>query len=221
MFRTINWHIKDQIGFLELKNPPSNAMSSVFFEEFYQWRTKVIYKEKIKAIIIYGKGRHFSSGAVVDDLAGMIQDSQKQSGDIKAISTVLNKNSRIFLSLKDLEIPVISAVRGVCIGSAFELALCADYIICADKSVLGLPESTFGLIPGCTGTYILPRIIPKALAMELILTGKTFSAEQAFNWQLIHQVVPAKQLIDKAIETVHRIKNNFHKDLKKINNDAK
>lgn len=216
MFSTINWHIKNQIGFLELNNPPSNAMSSIFFEEFYQWRTKVVYQEEIKSIIIKGKGRHFSSGAIVEDLIHTIQESKNQSGTIKEISTVLNQHSQLFLSLKDLEIPVISAVRGVCLGSALELALCADYILCADKAVLGLPESTFGLIPGCTGTYILPKITTKALAMELILTGKTFSAEQALTWNLVHQVVPAKQIEEKAVEVAHRLQNNFHNDLKKI-----
>lgn len=216
MFSTINWHIINQIGFLELNNPPSNAMSSIFFDEFYQWRNKVVQKADIKSIIIKGKGRHFSSGAVVDELVHTIQDSKKQSGDIKDVSAVLNQNSQLFLSLKDLAIPVISAVRGVCLGSAFELALCADYILCADKTVLGLPESTFGLIPGCTGTYILPKMTGKALAMELILTGKTFSAEQALKWNLIHQVVPAKQIEEKAIEVAHRLQNNFHTDLKKI-----
>jgi len=216
MFSTINWHIENQIGFLELNNPPSNAMSSIFFEEFYQWRTKVVYQEEIKSIIIKGKGRHFSSGAIVEDLIHTIQESKNQSGTIKEISTVLNQHSQLFLSLKDLEIPVISAVRGVCLGSALELALCADYILCADKAVLGLPESTFGLIPGCTGTYILPKITTKALAMELILTGKTFSAEQAFTWNFVHQVVPAKQIEEKAVEVALRLQNNFHNDLKKI-----
>jgi enoyl-CoA hydratase/carnithine racemase len=216
MFSTIHWHIKNQIGFLELNNPPSNAMSSIFFEEFYQWRTKVVYQKEIKSIIIKGKGRHFSSGAIVEDLIQTIQKSKNQSGTIKEISTVLNQHSQLFLSLKDLEIPVISAVRGVCLGSALELALCADYFLCADRAVLGFPESTFGLIPGCTGTYILPKITTKALAMELILTGKTFSAQQAFTWNLVHQVVPTKQLEEKAVEVALRLQNNFHNDLKKI-----
>ncbi len=216
MFSTINWYIKNQTGFLELNNPPSNAMSSNFFDEFYDWRTNVINRSNIKALIIYGKGRHFSSGAVVDDLVNIIKKSNQQSGNLDSVSKFLNKNSSIFLSLKDLDIPVISAVRGVCLGSAFELALCADYIICGEKAVLGLPESTFGLIPGCTGTYILPKITSKALAMELILTGKTFSPAEALEWNLIHKIVPAKQLIENAIQIADQLKSRFVHDLKKI-----
>lgn len=216
MFSTLNWYIDNQTGFLELNNPPSNIMSSIFFDEFYQWRTNVVEHSEINALIIYGKGRHFSSGADVDDLVNIIQKSKQQSGNLDRVSKSLNKNSSIFLSLKDLDIPVISAIRGVCLGSAFELALCADYILCSEKAVLGLPESTFGLIPGCTGTYILPKITSKALAMELILTGKTFSPAEALEWNLIHKIVPAKQLMENAIQIANQLKNRFVHDLKKI-----
>ena len=174
MLKVLNWYIKNQIGYLEINNPPSNPMDSAFFEEFYWWRTEVVDKEDIRSIIISGRGRHFSSGAVLEDLLGIISRSYHETKDITKISEFLNKNSRIFYSLKDLNIPVIAAVRGVCLGSALELALCADYIVCGEKAVLGLPESTFGLIPGCTGTYVLPKVVGKSLSMEIILSGKTF-----------------------------------------------
>ena len=216
MFRILNWYIKNEIGFLEINNPPSNPMDTSFFKEFYWWRTDVVEKADIKSIIIYGKGRHFSSGAVLDDLLRIISRSHGQSGDIKKISEFLNKNSQIFYSLKDLKIPVIAAVRGVCLGSAFELALCADYIICGEKAVLGLPETTFGLIPGCTGTYVLPRITSKAIAMEVILSGKTFSPVEAKEWNLIHQIVPSKETLKNAIIVAKKLNVNFIPELKLI-----
>ena len=216
MFRILNWYIKNEIGFLEINNPPSNPMDTSFFKEFYWWRTDVVEKADIKSIIIYGKGRHFSSGAVLDDLLRIISRSHGQSGDIKKISEFLNKNSQIFYSLKDLKIPVIAAVRGVCLGSAFELALCADYIICGEKAVLGLPETTFGLIPGCTGTYVLPRITSKAIAMEVILSGKAFSPVEAKEWNLIHQIVPSKETLKNAIIVAKKLNVNFIPELKLI-----
>ncbi|OFX24880.1 MAG: hypothetical protein A2041_07805 [Bacteroidetes bacterium GWA2_31_9b] len=216
MFKILNWNIKDDIGYLELNSPPSNAMSSLFFEEFYWWRTEIVEKEKVKAIIIFGNGRHFSSGAVIEDLLGLISRSYNQSGDIKKVSEFLNINSQIFYSLKDLKIPVIAAVRGVCLGSAFELALCADYIVCGEKSVLGLPETGFGLIPGCTGTYILPRITSKAIAMEIILSGNTFSPLQALEWKVIHKIVPAKDTLEYAIQVAEKLSENFIMELKTV-----
>jgi enoyl-CoA hydratase/carnithine racemase len=216
MFKVLKWHIEDKVGYLEINNPPSNPMDSAFFEEFYWWRTEIVEKEDIGSIIIHGKGRHFSSGAVLDDLLGIIARSYHDTNDIKKISEFLNKNSQIFFSLKDLKIPVIAAIRGVCLGSALELALCADYIICGEKAVLGLPETTFGLIPGCTGTYVLPRVVGKALATEIILSGKTFSPIEAFEWEIIQKIVPSKQVLNKAVEVAKKLSANFSPELKII-----
>jgi enoyl-CoA hydratase/carnithine racemase len=216
MFKVLNWHIKDKIGYLEINNPPSNPMDSTFFEEFYWWRTEIVEKEDIKAVIIHGKGRHFSSGAVLDDLLGIIERSHILDGHTDKISNFLNKNSRIFYSLKELEIPVIAAVRGVCLGSAFELALCADYIICGEKAVLGLPETTFGLIPGCTGTYILPKVVKKSLAIELILSGKTFSPIEAKKWGIVHKTTVSKGVLNLATEIAKKVSENFEPEFKKL-----
>lgn len=216
MFKVLNWHIKDDIGYLEINNPPSNPMDSTFFEEFYWWRTEIVEKEEIKAIIIHGKGRHFSSGAVLNDLLGIIERSHIEDGHTEKISKFLNKNSRIFYSLKEFKMPVIAAVRGVCLGSAFELALCADYIICGEKAVLGLPETTFGLIPGCTGTYILPNIIKKSLAIELILSGETFNPEEALKWNLIHRIAPSKDVLNLATDIAKKVSENFEPEFKKL-----
>lgn len=216
MFKILKWHIEDQIGFLELNNPPSNPMDSAFFEEFYWWRTEVVEKESMKAVVIHGHGRHFSSGAVLDNLLAIISRNYEHTHDIKKVSELLNINSQVFYSLKELDIPIIAAVRGVCLGSAFELALCADFIVCGEKAVLGFPESTFGLIPGCTGTYVLPNKVSKALAMELILSGKTFSPYEALKWNLIHKVVPSKQVMENAIEIAQQLSRNFSKEFKLI-----
>ena len=216
MFKVLHWYIKNQIGFLELSNPPSNPMDPIFFEEFYWWRTEIVEKENVEAIVIHGKGRHFSSGAVLNDLLGIISRSHTQEGDINKISKFLNKNSQIFYSLKELNIPVIAAVRGVCLGSAFELALCCDYIICGEKAVLGLPETTFGLIPGCTGTYILPKLVGESLAMELILTGDTFTPFRAKEWGLVQEIVPTKEVLKEATKLAKKFGKNFNHAFKSI-----
>ncbi len=216
MFKVLNWYIKDHIGYLEINNPPSNPMDSIFFEEFYWWRTEIVEQSGVSAVVIHGKGRHFSSGAVLNDLLGIINSSHSQIGDTSKISKFLNKNSRIFYSLKDLKIPVIAAVRGVCLGSAFELALCADYIVCGEKAVLGLPETTFGLMPGCTGTYTLPKIVGKALALELILTGDTFSPQEAKNMGILTKIFPSKEVLNEATLVAHKLASKNIKEIKSI-----
>ena len=214
MFKVLHWHIKDRIGYLEINNPPSNPMDITFFKEFYWWRTEVVENEPIDALIIHGKGRHFSSGAVLQDLLRVINQSYRKGNDPKKISEFLNINSQMFYSLKDLNIPVVAAVRGVCLGSALELALCADYIVCGEKAVLGLPESTFGLMPGCTGTFVLPKAVGKAVAMEIILSGKTFSPKEALEWNMVQKIVPSKQVIENATQIAKELKSKFTQELK-------
>ena len=218
MYKVLKWEIRNNIGLLEINNPPSNPMDSVFFEEFYWWRTETVEKEieNLKSIVICGNGRHFSSGAVLNDLMKIISNSYHQNGDVKKIAEFLNHNSQVFYSLKDLNIPVIAAVRGVCLGSAFELAMCADYIICGEKAVLGLPESTFGLMPGCTGSYVLPNKVSKAIAMELMLTGKTFSPYEALQWGIIQKIVSSKDVLNEAILIAEKLSLDFIKEFKKI-----
>lgn len=216
MFKVLKWHIKDKIGYLEINNPPSNPMDVTFFKEFYWWRTEVVEQEEIESLIIHGRGRHFSSGAVLDDLLRIISHTYGKNNDLKKVSEFLNINSKIFYSLKDLAIPVIAVVRGVCLGSGLELALCSDYVICGEKAVLGLPESTFGLMPGCTGTYVLPKAVGRSLAMELILTGKTFSPKEAKEWDIVQQIVPSKKILEKATQFAKEIAPKFTKELKSI-----
>lgn len=214
MFKVLNWHIEDKIGYLQLNNPPSNPMGSLFFEEFYWWRTEIVDKEDINSLIIYGNGRHFSSGAVIDDLLGIISRSYGQTQDIKKVSEFLNINSQIFYSLKELNFPVIAAINGVCLGSALELALCADYVICGEKAVLGLPESTFGLMPGCTGTVTISRLVSKAIAIEIILSGNTFSPQQAMEWKIINKIVSSKHILEEAKIVAQTLSKTFYKELK-------
>ena len=83
---------------------------------------------------------------------------------------------------EDAEIPVVAAIRGVCIGSAFEFALLCHFRICSEDAVFGLPESTFNLLPGLGGIRRITRLAGKATALELALRGRTFGAAEALKW---------------------------------------
>ncbi len=188
---TLQWTVEQGIGRLTLHQPPSNTMTMEFFRELQALMREIALLKPLKAIIISGSGRHFSSGADIDELL------------VSADHQTMLENYRALVLLEQLTIPVISAVRGVCLGSAFELALFSDFRICAADAVLGLPESTFNLMPGLGGIQRAAALTGKAAAIGIILRGDTFPAEDALRMGLVDAVVPKRnlQMISMAFAT--------------------
>jgi enoyl-CoA hydratase len=199
MLKTIDWKIEDDIGHLILDQPPANTMTRLFFDELTIITSKIVAQAAIKAIIIYGNGRHFSSGADPYEIKNRIMENLP-SGYPKELPSFLEENNRSFLFFEKLQIPTFAAIRGACFGSAMELALFCKYRICAEGAVLGFPETSFGLMPGCGGTVKLPLIVGQAKAIEIIMGGKNFSAEEAYKWGIVHKIVDRKILIRETVK---------------------
>jgi crotonobetainyl-CoA hydratase len=102
-----------------------------------------------------------------------------------------------FPELFDLNKPVIAAVNGLAVGGGFELALGADLIVAADHAQFFTPEVRRGIIPD-TASIRLPRRLPRSVALEMLLTGRHMSAEEALQWGLVNAVVPGSELLAKA-----------------------
>lgn len=107
-----------------------------------------------------------------------------------------------------LDKPVIAAVNGACMAAGFELLLGTDLRVCADHAVFALPEVQRGVIPFAGSMARLPRQIPHALAMQLLMTGQPIDAAEALRIGLVNRVVPASDLMVAARETAQRIANN-------------
>ncbi len=105
----------------------------------------------------------------------------------------------------DLKKPVIAAVNGMALGGGFELALAADMIVAANHALFALPEATIGLIADAGGVIRLPRRLPRAIGMEMAMTGRRASAEELARWGLVNEVVPAKELLGAARELAERV----------------
>lgn len=108
----------------------------------------------------------------------------------------------------DLIKPVVCAINGVCMAAGFELMLGTDIRIAADHAQLGLPEVRHALLPFAGALARLPRQIPEAAAMQLLLTGRPISAQQALQWGLVTEVLPAAQLHARALELAEQIAAN-------------
>src|ERR1700735_2532331 len=98
----------------------------------------------------------------------------------------------------DIYKPIIAAVNGFALGGGFEIALACDIIIAADHARFGLPEPRVGLMAGAGGVHRLPRQIPLKIAMGMMLTAKTITAQEAAQWGIANEVVPLKDLITTA-----------------------
>lgn len=104
--------------------------------------------------------------------------------------------------------PVIAAVNGACLAGGLELALACDLRIASEQASFGLPEVRWGLIPGAGGTQRLPRSVPLALALEMLLTGEPIEAATALRAGLVSRVVSADRLLDESVEIAERIARN-------------
>ena len=109
-----------------------------------------------------------------------------------------------FGELQGLTKPVIIAVNGMAVGGGFEMVMAADLVVAASHAEFFLPEASIGIIPD-VGTIRLPKLLPRALATELLLTGRRLSAEEAARWGLVNQVVPKGVALEAAREMARKV----------------
>ena len=208
--KAVNWEIEDKIVYLTLVSAPKNKMDSMFFEEFNAIISKIEGNQSLRGIIIQAKGRHFSSGANVEELVSIFNSSNK------TIPPPITKNSEAFKTLNNLEFPVVACIKGICYGSGLELALSANFRVAATNSVLCLPETGFGIMPGLGGIYNSRKCMGTARALEFVLTGNSLSSEEALKYGLVDMVEGKDKLADIAKELIYLSSDNYRKELKPI-----
>jgi len=210
-YSTIRLQFDEGVGLLELNSPPSNAMNMDFFKEFAAVLEFIRFNQEFRALIISGHGRHYSSGADVPVLLKEILEKAEtdKKGRLISVPDFLSNNYKSFLMLESFSIPVVSAIRGVCLGSALELALFSHFRLCGEEAVFGLPEASFNLVPGLGGIYKLCCISGQALALERVLKGSTFTAEDAMKYRIVDKVVPKKALMPTTYDFTRQVMQDF------------
>ena len=146
--------------------------------------------------IITGTGnKFFSAGVDIKDYLPFVQ------------RTTNKKWTRPAGMMRGLEIwkPLIAACNGLTIGGGLEIALACDIMIASENATFGLPEVRVGLCPGGGGTQRLPRTIPRRIAAEMLFTGKTIDAQEAYRIGLVNKVVPSDQLMAEAKKVAESI----------------
>ncbi|QYJ73963.1 fatty acid oxidation complex subunit alpha FadJ [Shewanella sp. FJAT-52076] len=187
----------DGIALLTMDVPGEtmNTLKAQFAPEITAILQEIKADSSIKGLVlISGKADSFVAGADISML-----DACETAEDARLLS---RQGHHVFAELEGLNIPVVAAIHGACLGGGLELALACHQRVCSDssKTMLGVPEVQLGLLPGGGGTQRLPRLIGVAKALDLMLTGKQVRAKQAIKMGLVDDVVPQSILLDTAIE---------------------
>jgi enoyl-CoA hydratase len=180
-----------RVGLIQLNRPQVlNALNDQLMTELGCALTAFDSDDNIGAIVITGNEKAFAAGADISAMALLnymdVYKGQYITRNWEAIRTVRK--------------PVIAAVRGFALGGGCELAMMADFIICADTAKFGQPEIKLGIIPGAGGTQRLPRAVSKAKAMDLCLTGRMMDAAEAERAGLVSRVVSEDRCLEEAID---------------------
>jgi len=193
---------KEHTVLVTLNRPEvANAMNTqmgrdllAFFEEINA------APSKHRCIVLTGAGeRAFCAGGDLKERNGMT-DAAWQDQHL-----LFERMIRAFIGCP---VPVIGAVNGAAYAGGCELALCCDFIYASETARLALTEVTLGIMPGAGGTQSLPRAVGERRAKEIILTGRPFTAQEAYEWGMVNRLCAPGRVVEEAIETGRRIADN-------------
>jgi enoyl-CoA hydratase len=164
-----------------------NALDSQTLDELRRVMLDLRRDAAVRAIVLTGAGeKSFVAGADIAELTAQTPVSARERS---------RAGQHVFDSIEHLGKPVIAAVNGYALGGGCELAMACTLRIAAGSARFGQPEINLGLIPGYGGTQRLPRLVGRGVALELLLTGRQISADEALRIGLVNRVVPAAQLL--------------------------
>lgn len=197
-YKNIIYESKGRLAYVTINRPERrNAIDPATSQELLDAFTAFKNDDDLWVAILTGSGdQAFSAGA---DLVAMAQSMSGTGGE--GFTAAFGGITRGFECWK----PIIAAINGYCLAGGLELALSCDIRIAADHASFGLPEPKRAIIPAAGGTQRLPRMVPRAFAMELLLTGERFDAQTALRFGLVSRVVPMERLMPTAEEVAEKI----------------
>jgi enoyl-CoA hydratase/carnithine racemase len=204
-FQHIKYEVQGPIALITLNRPDNlNAWTVIMMDELIQSLDIADNDDEIRAVIVTGAGRAFCAGA---DLASGGFSVNQKDGEEPAVRR--DTAGRATLKMFDMKKPIIAAINGPAVGVGITMTLAMDVRIASDDiTKMGFVFNRRGILPEGCSTYFLPRIVGISLASELILTGRLFSAQEAFEMGLVSRVVAPEKLIDTARELANGIANN-------------
>jgi len=200
-FETLIYEKKDGVAYVILNRPQAlNVYNVQMRDDLYQILSAIRDDSEVRAGIFKGAGeKAFCAGADLSEF--LTAPSPVAARQVRFERDVWG----LFLSIPQ---PLIAAVHGYVLGSGIEIALCCDIRIASEDAQFGLPEVGLGIIPAAGGTQTLPRTVGRGKALEMLLTNRRISAEEAYQIGLVNQVVPKDKLIECSEKMAKKISSH-------------
>ncbi len=192
-YRTVLFDVKDGIAHITLNRPEAlNSINLELSRDLMQAVLDCDEDPRVRAVVLSGKGRLFCAGG---DLKTFTTQGERLPYYVKEVTTYLHG---AISRLTRMNSPVVAAVHGFAVGAGMSLALACDLVIAAETTSLSVAYTRVGLTPDGSLSYFLPRLIGLKRALELTLTNRTLSAQEALDWGLVTRVVPEGRLLPEA-----------------------
>ncbi|MCM3764468.1 enoyl-CoA hydratase/isomerase family protein [Neobacillus niacini] len=206
--------IENNVAIVTLNRPEAgNALDLQMAKELMEAAIFCSESEKVRAVVITGAGNKFSVGG---DLKSFAAHGEDMSAHLKQVTAYLHQAISFFARMNK---PFIGAVNGVAAGAGMSLACACDLVYATDKAKFVMAYNRIGLTPDGSGSYFLPRLVGMRRALELMYTNRVLTAEEAYDWGIVNQVVTDDKLMETVIglaETLAKGPMNAYGETKKL-----
>jgi enoyl-CoA hydratase/carnithine racemase len=190
-----------RVAIITLNRPDAdNAITTELAAQLIEILETIAARPSVRVAIITGAGeRAFSVGGDLYQRKKMTKEEwlrQRQVFD------------RVLYTLRQLRRPIIAAVHGMAYGGGCEIAISTDFIIAADDAVFGQPEAMVGLSAGGGSPVLLPRVLPPGMAMQMLMTGESITAQAALRLGMVNEIYPKAELMGAVLSIAEKIANN-------------
>lgn len=194
MEKTVLVERRDGVATVTLNQPGgANALTMDMGRDLLAAALQLEGDADVRAVVVTGAGKHFCFGG---DLQGMAQQGGSVTGYLNELTTHIHAAISCFTRMRA---PVIAAVNGTAAGGGVGLVCMTDLAIAGRSSRFRLAYTGVGLAPDCSTSFLLPRIVGRRRALELFLTNRTLSAEEALQWGLVNEVVDDAEVLPRAL----------------------
>jgi enoyl-CoA hydratase len=183
------------IATVQLNRPKVlNALNLGLMVELVEALEELDNDPEVRCIVVHGSERAFAAGADITEMA-----------EASPVDMLERDQFKRWDRIRKIRVPLIAAVSGVALGGGCELVMICDMIVASETARFGQPEILIGVMPGAGGTQRLTRAVGKALAMEMVLTGRMITADEAFRAGLVNRVVPVEFYLESAMKLAREV----------------